>query len=227
MTDISNLIIYKSRKILVAHKPAGISSQVNRSSDKSLQQLLEIYLKHRIFIISRLDQPVEGLVLFAMDKSSAAVLSELTRENKIRKKYLALIEKPLPQKEGSLTHYLSRNAKNRKSLVSNVPAKGFKEANLDYTCLHQFDNYQLIELSLTTGRFHQIRAQLGHLGSPIKGDVKYGARRSNKDRSIHLLSHQLSFINPFSNEERTFESIIPEKDGLWKDVKNLLTEKSS
>lgn len=221
MTELSNLILYKSRKIIVANKPAGISSQINRAEEKSLQELLEIYVKHKLFIISRLDQPVAGLVLFANDQKGAAGLSELVREGKIKKTYLALVENLPPKKEDEITHYVSRNAKHRKALINNTAVKGFKEAVLHYEVLHSFDNYHLVKVKTKTGRFHQIRVQMAHIGCPIKGDVKYGARRSNSDRSIHLLSYEMNFTNPFSNEEVSYQAEIPETDGLWKDVKAL------
>lgn len=218
---LSDAIIFKSRKYIVAHKPAGINSQVNRDDDKSLQDLLEIYVKHKLFIVSRLDRPVSGLVLFGSDSKAAAELSELMRTQKIEKTYLALVEKRPPQKEQLLTHYVSRNAKSRKSLINNTAVSGYKKAELKYELLHSFDNYHLVKVETITGRFHQIRVQLAHIGCPIKGDVKYGARRANSDRSIHLMSYQMGFRSPFSNEEVTYTADIPETDGLWKAVKEL------
>jgi 23S rRNA pseudouridine1911/1915/1917 synthase len=218
---LSDAILYKSRKYLVAHKPAGINSQVNRADDKSLQDLLEIYVKHKLYIIARLDRPVAGLVLFANDSAAAAALSELIREQKVDKYYLALVEKRPPKKEDHLIHYVSRNAKSRKSLITNKPVSGYKKAELKYELLHSFDNYHLVKVQTVTGRFHQIRVQMAHIGCPIKGDVKYGARRSNGDRSIHLLSYQLEFISPFSEEKVSYTAPIPTTDGLWKAVSEL------
>jgi len=225
MTELSKLIVYKSRKLIVAHKPAGISSQLNRAEEKSLQELLEIYVKHQLYIISRLDQPVSGLVLFASEQSAAARLSELVRNSEIKKTYLALVENLPPKKEDEIKHFVSRNAKHRKALINNTSVKGFKEAILHYEVLHSFDNYHLVKIQTKSGRFHQIRVQMAHIGCPIKGDVKYGARRSNPDRSIHLLSYEMNFTNPFSNEKVSYTAEIPESDGLWKDVKALLSEK--
>lgn len=221
MKELSKLIIYKSRKLIIAHKPAGISSQINLGEEKSLQELLEIYVKRKLYIISRLDQPVAGLVLFASEQSAAGELSALVREGSIKKTYLALVEKLPPKSEDEITHYVSRNSKNRKALINNSPAKGYKEAILQYKLVHSFNNYHLLEIQTKTGRFHQIRVQMAHIGCPIKGDVKYGARRSNPDRSIHLLSYVMNFRNPFSNEDVSYKAEIPDTDGLWKDVKSL------
>lgn len=220
-TKLSDSILFKSRKYIIAQKPAGINSQINRDDDKSLQDLLEIYVKHKLFIIARLDRPVAGLVLFASDAKGAAVLSELMRAQKIAKTYLALVEKRPPKKEDHLVHYVSRNAKSRKSLITNAPVSGYKKAELKYELLHSFDNYHLVKVDTITGRFHQIRVQMAHIGCPIKGDVKYGARRSNSDRSIHLLSYKIAFKSPFSNEKVSYTAEIPESDGLWRDVKKL------
>lgn len=214
----SDLIVFKSQKLLVADKPAGIASQPNLNGDKSIQDLLEIYLKHRINIITRIDMPVYGLCLFAMGKGAAAVLTEILRAKKIRKEYLVLVENAPPKNEDMLIHYLSRNAKNRKALVNPVMAPGYKEAKLKYRVIHKFDNYTLLQVEPLSGRFHQIRAQLAAVGCCIKGDIKYGARRKNNDRSIHLLSYKISFKDPFNHEERSFVAKIPDTDGLWKDV---------
>lgn len=214
----SDLVIFKSHRYVVAQKPAGIASQANREGTKSLQDLLQIYLKHNINIITRIDQPVSGLCLYASNAKSAARLSELMRDKKIHKTYLALVEKAPPKREDLLVHFISRNAKNRKALINPTTAAGYKEAKLQYKLLKQFENYALLEIETLTGRFHQIRAQLAAIGCPIKGDVKYGARRSNKDRSIHLLSYTLSFKDPFNGEDKKFIADIPDTDGLWKDA---------
>jgi len=215
---LSDLIVLKNNRYVIAQKPPGISSQVNLSEEKTLQNFLEIYLKHKIHVINRIDRPVSGLVLFANNKEAAATLTAMVRNRKINKYYLALVEKKPEKNSGTLSHFLGRNAKNRKAIVNVVASPRFKEATLQYKLLHSFENYHLLKIQTITGRFHQIRAQLGKIGCPIKGDVKYGARRSNKDRSIHLLAYHMAFKDPFNGAEISLFAKIPETDGLWKDV---------
>ncbi len=219
---LSELIVFKNRKYVIAQKPPGISSQVNLSEEKSLQNYLEIYLKHKIHVINRIDRPVHGLVLYASSKEAAATLTNMVRERKINKYYLALVESKPPEETGILKHFLSRNAKNRKAIINDVASPRFKESILNYELLHSFENYHLLKIQTVTGRFHQIRAQLGKIGCPIKGDVKYGARRSNKDRSIHLLAYHLAFKDPFTGEQVSLNAEIPTSDGLWKDVAEVI-----
>ncbi len=221
---LSSLIKFKSRKILIAQKPSGMSSQINRDSNKSLQDLLEIYLKRKINIISRLDRPVSGLVVFAMDKKSASVVSEWQRNKWIQKKYLALVEKRPTLVEGKLEHFLVRNAKNRKAIVQNVKVNNAKKAVLHYKVLKSFENYSLLAITPDTGRFHQIRAQLAYAGFPIKGDVKYGARRSNKDKSIHLHCHQIELKTKEGEKPEAVFADTPTSDGLWLDVSKYLID---
>jgi len=224
---ISDLIVFKSNKYVIAQKPPGISSQVNLSEDKTLQNFLEIYLKHKIHVINRIDRPVSGLVLYANNKEAAAALTDMVRERKISKYYLALVEKKPKKNSDVLSHFLGRNAKNRKAIVNNVASPRFKEAILKYELLHSFENYHLLKVQTVTGRFHQIRAQLGAIGCPIKGDVKYGARRSNKDRSIHLLAYHMAFKDPFNNKAVSLNADIPQSDGLWKDVAEIMEKRQN
>lgn len=222
---ISDLIVFKTKNYVIAQKPPGISSQVNLSEEKTLQNFLEIYLKHRIHVINRIDRPVSGLVIYGNNKSAAAALTELLRNRKIQKYYLALVENKPKKDTDTLTHFLGRNAKNRKAIINTVATPRFKEATLKYELLHSFENYHLLKVQTITGRFHQIRAQLGKIGCPIKGDVKYGARRSNKDRSIHLLAYHLAFKDPFKGEPISLFAKIPDTDGLWKDVAGIMKAK--
>lgn len=222
---ISDLIVFKSNKYVIAQKPPGISSQVNLSEDKTLQNFLEIYLKHKIHVINRIDRPVSGLVLYANNKIAAAALTDMVRNRKINKYYLALVENKPKKESATLSHFLGRNAKNRKAIINNVASSRFKEATLKYELLHSFENYHLLKVQTITGRFHQIRAQLGKIGCPIKGDVKYGARRSNKDRSIHLLAYHMAFKDPFNGKDVSIYADIPDSDGLWNDVANIIKAK--
>lgn len=211
--QISELIIFQSHQFVVANKPAGVPTQPDQTGDKSLVDLLSIYCKSDLYVIHRLDRPVSGIVLLAKSKKAAADLNRQFQDKKVEKTYLAVVKEAPEAPEGTLTHYLKKQGKQEK--VFSEPAPGALEATLSYTCLSISDNYTLLKIVPATGRFHQIRAQLSAIGSPIKGDVKYGFRRGNADRSIHLHAQQLTFYHPVTNHKLTFEAPVPE-DNLWK-----------
>ncbi len=209
-------ILYHDHHILVANKPAGMSSQPTKSEEKSLKDLLEIYCKHTLYVINRIDTPVSGVIIFAKNKTAAHNLSEQFQKKTITKKYLAVVT-PMDSEEGELINYLLK-VKNKSQVVTESDNSA-KEAKLTYKTVARSDKYQVLEVTPLTGRFHQIRAQLANAGAFIKGDVKYGARRSNKDRSIHLHSHQVIFMHPTKNEEQKYTAPLPENDSLWAFVK--------
>ena len=215
--QISELIIFQSHQFVVANKPAGVPTQPDQTGDKSLVDLLSIYCKSDLYVIHRLDRPVSGIVLLAKTKKAAADLSRQFQEKKVEKTYLAVVKDAPEAPEGTLTHYLKKQGKQEK--VFKLPTPGALEATLSYSTLSKSDNYTLLKIVPATGRFHQIRAQLAAIGSPIKGDVKYGFRRSNPDRSIHLHALQLTFHHPVTNHKLTFEApVLDEK--LWTALTN-------
>lgn len=213
-TKISDWILYKNNQLIAFNKPTGVSIQPDKTEEKSLQELAEIYSKANIFVIHRIDRPASGVIIFAKSKKGLARMNAQFQNRKIKKTYLAVVKNAPEKKEGQLKHYLRKNGKTNKTQVFDEPVKGGKEAILNYTIIGKSDNYSLLEIDLETGRHHQIRAQLAKIGSPIKGDVKYGARRSNKDRSIHLHAWKLSFQHPVTSEEVLLEANLPD-DVIW------------
>ncbi|MFZ4542510.1 MAG: RluA family pseudouridine synthase [Saprospiraceae bacterium] len=211
--QLSELIIFQSHQFVVANKPAGVPTQPDMTGDKSLVDLLSIYCKSDLYVIHRLDRPVSGVVLMAKTKKAAATLNKQFQDKKVEKTYLAVVKEAPEQKDGVLSHYLRKQGKQEK--VFKEPGQGALEASLTYETISSSDNYTLLKVVPTTGRFHQIRAQLSAIGSPIKGDVKYGSKRSNPDRSIHLHAWKLSFYHPVTNHKLEFEAPIPD-DILWK-----------
>lgn len=211
---ISDWVLYKNNQLIAFNKPAGIPIQPDKTATKSLQDLGEIYAKSNLFIIHRIDRPASGVVVLAKSKKGLARMNAQFQERTIQKTYLAVVKKAPEKNEGQLIHYLRKNEKANKTQVFEEPVKGGKKAVLNYKVIGKSDNYTLLEIDLETGRHHQIRAQLAKIGSPIKGDVKYGARRSNKDRSIHLHAWKLSFQHPVTSETVDLVADMPD-DAIW------------
>jgi 23S rRNA pseudouridine1911/1915/1917 synthase len=166
-------------------------------------------------VVHRLDRPVAGLVVFARTSKALSRLNDMFRKGEVHKTYWAITHEMPPQSEGTLTHWLTRNEKQNKSYAYDKERPDSKKAILKYRALSHSDNYTLLEVNLMTGRHHQIRCQLAAMGCPIKGDLKYGAPRSNPDGSISLMSRRVEFVHPVSKELITVEAPIP-NDPLWK-----------
>ena len=211
---ISNWILYKNNQLIAFNKPPTLPVQPDKSDSKSLLELGEIYAKAKLQLLHRIDRPASGIVLFGKTPKATRILNAQFQARTIQKNYLAVVKNPPPKKKGQLVHYLQKNAKYNKSYCQLQPKKGAKEAILAYELISSSDNYHLLAIELKTGRHHQIRAQLAAIGSPIKGDVKYGARRGNKDRSIHLHAWKLGFAHPVTGELITLQADVPE-DVVW------------
>ena len=182
--EISELIAHEDDDFLIINKPAGVLSQDDQGNDVSIQALAQMHATVQLYLINRLDRPVSGLLIFKKNKENIQGLS-------ISKRYLAIV--PKGESEGQkLEHFLRRDGKQKKARISDKQFSGFKKSQLEYKRVLQLDHVDVIDVTLLTGRFHQIRAQLSHVGLPIRGDVKYGARRSNKDRSIDLHAYSIS-----------------------------------
>lgn len=213
--NIADSIILKNNQIIAFNKPCGVLVQSDQSKDKSLLQLAEIYCKHPLGLIHRLDRPASGVCIFAKTKNALVHINKQMQDRTVGKIYWAVIPKGEIPQEGTLIHYLRRNGRTKKSEVSDKEKSGFKRAELSYKIISSIDNYQLLEIQLITGRFHQIRAQLSAIGFPIKGDVKYGAKRGNKNRSIHLHARSITFKHPTTKESLHLIADVP-KDVIWK-----------
>jgi 23S rRNA pseudouridine1911/1915/1917 synthase len=169
-------------------------------------------------VVHRLDRPVSGLVVFARTSKALTRLNKMFAEGEVHKTYWALVKNAPQKTEDTLTHWLVRNEKQNKSYAYATEKPNAKKAILKYRLIGKSDNYSLLEVQLMTGRHHQIRCQLAAMGCPIKGDLKYGAPRSNPDGSISLLSRRIEFIHPVSKERITAEAPLPD-DPLWQAFK--------
>jgi 23S rRNA pseudouridine1911/1915/1917 synthase len=210
-------ILYEDADLVAVNKFAAIPTQKDDTNDTPLIQLVEKKMKAKLFLVHRLDRPTSGVVVFAKNEHSAADLSAQFQGRKTQKKYLAIVEKKPEKDAATLVHFLVQNPSNNKSFAAPEGTLNAKRAEMRYILRGSSDRYFLLDIALLTGRHHQIRAQLAEIGCPIKGDVKYGARRSNSDRSIHLHATELTFNQPKTGEKLTIKAALPtENDALWR-----------
>jgi 23S rRNA pseudouridine1911/1915/1917 synthase len=216
-------ILYEDNHIIAINKSVSEIVQVDKTGDKSLDVLLKEYIKKKykkngeafLGVVHRIDRPVSGVVLFARTSKALTRLNEMFQEKKIEKTYWAIVKEKPPKQEDTLIHYLVRNTKTNKSFCSSREVPESKQAILHYRLMSSSDNYHLLEIRLETGRHHQIRSQLASIGCPIKGDLKYGFPRSNKDGGISLHSRKVTFVHPVRDEQMIIIAPPPE-DALWK-----------
>ena len=221
-------VLYEDNHLIVVNKTCSEIVQGDKTGDKPLSEIIKQWLKEKynkpgnVFtgVIHRLDRPVSGLVVFAKTSKALERMNALFREGEIKKTYWAIVKKHPPQTEGELVNYLVRNGKQNKSYVYDTEKPDSQKAILSYKLIAKSDNYFLLEIDLKTGRHHQIRCQLAKIGCPVKGDLKYGFDRSNKDGGISLHARQISFIHPISKEPVNVVAPLPE-DKLWKQFENL------
>ena len=224
--DKSMQVVYEDNHIIIVNKESGEIVQGDKTGDRPLSEIEKDYIKEKyqkpgavfLGVVHRLDRPVSGLVVFARTSKALTRLNKMFAEkDNIKKTYWAIVEREkgiVKSESGELTHWLVRNEQQNKSYAYDHEVPRSKKAQLRYRVLTQGDNYDLVEVELLTGRHHQIRCQLSTIGCPIKGDLKYGARRSNPDGSISLQSHRIEFIHPVSKETICIEAPIP-NDSLW------------
>ena len=222
MEIIDDYFEYPQSGLIAINKPAGISVQGENANRQTLENIWSARLVKQLFTVHRLDQPVSGIVIFATDNASAAHLSNLFATKKIEKTYLAVVSSTMSPLEGLLTHHLIHNKQKKKSFVDLSASNKGKLAQLQFRTLCTADRYSLLEVKTQSGRFHQIRAQLAAAGFPIKGDVKYGARRANKEKFIHLHAYQLAVPAGNSEGPLVLRAPLPEEDVLWAFFKNRL-----
>ena len=219
-------VLFEDNHIIIINKRPGEIVQGDKTGDEPLSEKVKSYLKSKynkpgavfLGVVHRLDRPTSGIVVFARTSKALERLNKLFKERKISKKYWAVVKNKPSITEATLIHHLVRNEKKNKSFAFNRPEKNSKEARLSYKLLLSLTNYHLLEIELHTGRHHQIRAQLCAIKSPIKGDLKYGFDRSNKDGSIHLHAHELTFVHPVTKEKIHIVA-EPPKDPVWNDCK--------
>ncbi len=211
----SALLLYKDNQLIAFNKPAGLPTQADKTGDVSLLQAAQHYVKHPLQLLHRLDRPVSGLLLMAQKESAARALRQQWRQGLVEKTYLAFTAKCPPQSEGRLVHHLGKSKHHNLSRAFHQEAPHRKRAELHYRILAATERYHLWEIRLLTGRHHQIRAQLAAIGCPVKGDVKYGAKRGNRNRSIHLHAHKIRFIHPGTQRPMEITAPLPKGDALW------------
>ena len=218
-------VIYEDNHIIVVNKQSGEIVQGDKTGDTPLSETVKQYLKEKyakpgavfLGVTHRLDRPVSGLVVFAKTSKALARLNKMFAEGQVHKTYWAIVEKEkgkVNSENTLLTHWLTRNEQQNKSYVHDHEVRGSKKAQLRYRVLTHGEHYDLVEVELLTGRHHQIRCQLSAVGMPIKGDLKYGARRSNPDGSISLMARRIEFVHPVSKEHIVLEAPLPD-DTLW------------
>ena len=220
---ISERILYEDNHLIVVHKLSGEIVQEDKTGDEPLSEKIRTFLKEKyqkpgnvfVGIIHRIDRPVSGIVIYAKTSKGLLRMNELFKLRKIRKFYHALVEQKPKLLEQTLEQYIRKNEKLNRSVVSNEPKEGYLSACLHYTYLKPTQNYHLLEVELFTGRHHQIRAQLAANGTAIKGDLKYGAKRSNPDGSISLQAQRVIFEHPIANKIIDIETPFD----LFKDLK--------
>lgn len=207
--DIESRILYEDNHLLVINKRAGEIVQGDKTGDECLVEYVKAYIAERdakpgrvyLGLPHRLDRPVSGVVVLAKTSKALERLNEMFRKSEADKVYWALVENRPDPESAELVHYMLRNEKQNKSYAYKLPRKDAKEARLRYELICCTRNYYLLEVHLMTGRHHQIRCQLSTIGCPIKGDLKYGARRSNKDGGISLHARSIRFIHPVKKED--------------------------
>ena len=236
-------VVYEDNHIIIVSKQSGEIVQGDKTGDEPLSETVKQYLKEKyqkpgavfLGVVHRLDRPVAGLVVFARTSKALTRLNKMFAEGQVHKTYWAIVSPPLIPPIGGMpgssatplpvgggweeaTHWLVRNEKQNKSYAYDREVPHSKKAMLRYRLLSRGDRYLLLEVQLMTGRHHQIRCQLAKMGMPIKGDLKYGARRSNPDGSISLLSRRVEFIHPVSKQQIAVEAPLPEDDNLWRQL---------
>lgn len=225
----SEQIVFEDNHIIVINKKAGQLVQGDKTGDESLLELIKDFIKIReakpgnvfLGLVHRIDRPTSGLVIYAKTSKALSRLTQMVKNREIKKTYWALVAKEMIPSSQKLVHYLKKNEKNNKAIVFPKVTEGAKEAILTYTIIKVLDNYQLLEIDLETGRHHQIRAQLSKIGIPIKGDLKYGAPRSNPDGGISLHARKLNFIHPVTKEEIEIVAPLPKNDKVWQACETL------
>lgn len=215
---IVNRILFEDNHLIAINKKSSEIVQGDRTGDSTMPDAIKAYLKDKynkpgnVFcgVIHRLDRPTSGVILFARTSKGLERMNKQFRDQQTSKTYWAILENKPPHEEGRLINYVKKNEKQNKSYVTSKDTKGSKEAILNYRLISSSERYHLVEVELETGRHHQIRTQFAKIGCSIKGDLKYGAKRSNGDGSICLHSRQLKFKHPISKEEICLVAPIPQ-----------------
>lgn len=222
-------ILYEDNHLLIVNKHCGDLVQPDPSGESALEDQIKAFIKERdakpgavfLGVVHRIDRPVSGAVIFAKTSKALVRLNEMIREGRIHKTYWALAEQTPDPRSGELTHYILRDGRTNRSRAYDTPKAESKQARLRYETLGISAHYTLLGVELLTGRHHQIRAQLSAIGCPIRGDLKYGAKRSILGGGISLHSRCVEFEHPVSHEPVCVKAPVPADDNLWAFFRNL------
>lgn len=223
-------VLYEDNHIIAVNKKSGDIVQADITQDEPLTEEVKRYIKEKynkpgavfLGVIHRIDRPVSGVVLFARTSKALARMNNLFKNKIIQKTYWAVVKQKPEKDMATLVHYHQKDEQRKKAKLFNKEIAHSKICELDYQLLGSSDNYYLLEVNPKTGRFHQIRAQLSKIGSPIKGDIKYGFDRANADASIHLHARKIEFIHPVSEKKIEIIAPVPEHDVVWQFFKSIL-----
>ena len=215
-------VLYEDNHLIIVNKRVGDIVQGDKTGDKPLSDIVKEYIKDKynkpgevfLGVVHRLDRPTSGIVVFARTSKALSRMNELFSSRETKKTYWAIVKNKPLKIQDKLVHYLKRNEKNNTSKAHIKEVPDSKIASLDYTIIKELTSYFALEINLHTGRHHQIRAQLSAIGSPIKGDLKYGFDRSNPDGGIHLHARKLQFVHPVSKENIEIIASTP-NDVIW------------
>ncbi len=226
LSNIDNLIVlYEDNHIIAINKRVGDIVQGDKTGDNPLSEIVKSFLKKKynkpnnvfLGVVHRIDRPTSGVVIFAKTSKSLKRLNNMIRISEIEKFYWAITKNKPEKRNGTLVHWLKKNPKNNKSTHFKKETENSKKAILHYKIINELKNYYLLEIILETGRHHQIRTQLSAIGCPIKGDLKYGYERSNKDGGICLHAKKISFLHPVTKEKILISAPVFEHD-IWKEL---------
>jgi len=222
-------ILFEDNHLIAVNKPVGVPVQGDISGDTPLIDFVSEYIKVKyekpgnvyIGLVHRVDRPVSGIVLFAKTSKALARMNEVFQSRQVKKTYLAIVAEAPEKIKGTLEHYLVKDAEKNKSFAYSKSGKGAKKAALSYELIGRSQNYSLLRIDLETGRHHQIRCQLAKIGSPIRGDLKYGSPRSNPNGGISLHAYKLEFEHPVKKSTVVIKAPLPTDDMLWREFKHL------
>ena len=222
-------VLYEDNHIIIVNKSSSEIVQGDKTGDKPLSEIVKEWIKEKyakpgnvfIGVTHRLDRPVSGVVVFAKTSKALSRLNDMFRLGEVKKTYWAIVKNEPPFESQTLKHYIYRNEKLNKSVAYDKPKNGAKEAELSYSLIAKSVNYNLLHVNLKTGRHHQIRCQLSKIGCPIKGDLKYGAERSNSNGGISLHARSIEFIHPVSKKLISVTAPVPTDDNLWLEMEQV------
>jgi 23S rRNA pseudouridine1911/1915/1917 synthase len=215
-------ILYEDNHLIIVNKPAGVLAQGDITGDKTIGDEVKAYIKKKynkpgevfLGVVHRIDRPVSGILILARTSKALERMTALFKSKEIKKTYWAVVKNKPPKNQDILKHYLIKDRSNNKSKAYKEYKEGTKECILEYDLICSSDQYHLLEVKPHTGRHHQIRVQLSTIGCPIKGDLKYGAERSNKGAFIHLHARGIDFLHPVKNEPISITAPVPD-DVIW------------